>query len=456
MRAENCKLLSILPFPSAEERLVSRQAAALGAEHVPAIQDSHLHILYLQIANYKQIRGVFGSSILFDICTKLAENFQHYLECLRINPIKISKYHRISGIAVVALVDSSSKIDLLTEIIDDGDLSNIADIGSGWLSAAEKVQPINHIPIVAKVRLVRDQYADGNSEHILDTVLDAIEDANKSIDIDEYRQQKKISDDRKRIAEPKSIYEWDVASHSLKNILNGNYLVTTSSVSRISDIERPGGLNEYLECQIVDHCDSGPSEFLPGVRQGLLRKFGFAEVLERESIASCLDLVRKNIDGGQAVCAVISPQTLEQTSFWRRTIDYLALDEKLARRLILAISSPVALPPVAGFNRSLAALRELGCRLALDHFGHGGASIDVAMALRPEVLILDRGLLWRAASSGAQLTLLNHVTALARTLAPNVVIRGIETSEHLQLARRAGATHGQGRYFGSDDRMDMS
>lgn len=94
--------------------------------------------------------------------------------------------------------------------------------------------------------------------------------------------------------------------------------------------------------------------------------------------------------------------------------------------------------------------RELGVSVALDHFGSGGSNFDRAVALRPDIVKIDRKLL-AATTLGRSRSrrLLASLCAMLHELGARIAVEGIETAAEAHAALDAQADFVQGAYFGA-------
>jgi EAL domain-containing protein (putative c-di-GMP-specific phosphodiesterase class I) len=90
---------------------------------------------------------------------------------------------------------------------------------------------------------------------------------------------------------------------------------------------------------------------------------------------------------------------------------------------------------------------ELGARVALDDLGAGHASLEVARALRPDVMKLD-GDVVRAIDDPAACRFVAEAVDLAREIGAVVLAEGIEEAVHAEAALAADVSLGQGWHFG--------
>lgn len=118
-----------------------------------------------------------------------------------------------------------------------------------------------------------------------------------------------------------------------------------------------------------------------------------------------------------------------------------------AARVVAEITERALLADPARLLRSLAALRERGCGVALDDVGAVPDSITMLPFVRPDVVKLDVSLV-RGRPSGDQARIVTAVAAYAERTGATVLAEGIETATDVDRARTLGATLGQGWHFG--------
>jgi EAL domain-containing protein (putative c-di-GMP-specific phosphodiesterase class I) len=90
---------------------------------------------------------------------------------------------------------------------------------------------------------------------------------------------------------------------------------------------------------------------------------------------------------------------------------------------------------------------ELGARVALDDLGAGHSSLEVARALRPDVLKLD-GAVVRAVDEPVARRFVADAVELADEIGAVVLAEGIEDERQADRAVAAGVTLGQGWFYG--------
>jgi EAL domain-containing protein (putative c-di-GMP-specific phosphodiesterase class I) len=92
-------------------------------------------------------------------------------------------------------------------------------------------------------------------------------------------------------------------------------------------------------------------------------------------------------------------------------------------------------------------VREVGFGLGIDDVGTGYSSLAAMLALRPDVIKLDRTLLSGAEEDPLRAELLMALAAFCRRADLALVAEGLETAAELRVLLRAGVRLGQGYYL---------
>ncbi|MBV1848711.1 EAL domain-containing protein [Catellatospora tritici] len=98
--------------------------------------------------------------------------------------------------------------------------------------------------------------------------------------------------------------------------------------------------------------------------------------------------------------------------------------------------------------RFVARAREYFGRLALDDVGADPTSLTMMALVRPDVIKLDRSLIQARQETWTRSYVINTALTVAANTGAAVLAEGIETPEHLKVARAMGAHLGQGWLFG--------
>lgn len=148
------------------------------------------------------------------------------------------------------------------------------------------------------------------------------------------------------------------------------------------------------------------------------------------------------------LCVNVSAQTLTEA---RDTLALLAAVERMGpktSRLVLEVTESAEITNLVVANAAIQALRARGCRVWLDDFGAGFASLPYLQALEVDGVKIDGGYVAAACRSPRDERLLAGLVAFSRELKVETTAERIETPEQAGLAARVGATYGQGYLFG--------
>jgi EAL domain-containing protein (putative c-di-GMP-specific phosphodiesterase class I) len=115
----------------------------------------------------------------------------------------------------------------------------------------------------------------------------------------------------------------------------------------------------------------------------------------------------------------------------------------MAGRVVLEITERTGLDPAAG-PASVAMLRKLGYRIAVDDLGAGYAALGALATLEPDVVKLDMSLIRDIHRHPTKRRVVAAITNLCRELGSRVVAEGVETSDERIAILDAGIDLVQG------------
>lgn len=149
---------------------------------------------------------------------------------------------------------------------------------------------------------------------------------------------------------------------------------------------------------------------------------------------------------GMTLSVNISPQTLLAPNF-------LSLMGKLLRtplpsgwQLEMEITESQKVNEPKRVIEVLAALRQLGIKIALDDFGSGYSTLSYLTQYELDKIKLDRTLVLGLAREGGE-AFLHHVVQLCKTSGNQVLIEGVETKEEHRIVKNCGIHLAQGYLF---------
>jgi diguanylate cyclase (GGDEF)-like protein/PAS domain S-box-containing protein len=97
---------------------------------------------------------------------------------------------------------------------------------------------------------------------------------------------------------------------------------------------------------------------------------------------------------------------------------------------------------------ALAALKNLGVKLALDDYGTGYSGLTSLRRYPFDTVKIDRSFVGQMSRNPQDLAVVRHVITLSHALGMDVVAEGVETAEQLDLLAEAGADTAQGYHLG--------
>lgn len=170
--------------------------------------------------------------------------------------------------------------------------------------------------------------------------------------------------------------------------------------------------------------------------------------LELECLAAALDLIPALpepllLSINLSPAAVLDAQT--------RTI----LQRAPIHRVTLELTEHSPVDDYAELSGHLADLRRQGLRLAIDDTGSGYASFRHVLKLKPDVIKLDRELVFDIEKDPARQALAASIIAFGRSVGSMILAEGIETEGQFDLLRDMGVDRGQGYFISRPLPLDI-
>jgi len=126
---------------------------------------------------------------------------------------------------------------------------------------------------------------------------------------------------------------------------------------------------------------------------------------------------------------------------------------RCARRVVIEVTERASLEAVPDARARIRTLREMGFRIAVDDLGAGYAGLSSFVALEPEIVKLDIGLVRGADAEPVKQKLIASICGLCRDLGILVVAEGVETASEREILVRLGCDLLQGYLIGRPQRQ---
>jgi EAL domain-containing protein (putative c-di-GMP-specific phosphodiesterase class I) len=169
---------------------------------------------------------------------------------------------------------------------------------------------------------------------------------------------------------------------------------------------------------------------------------GLNTALESAAVHAALRLLPRIPDPASLTVNVSASALLDSTSI------VAMFTGPRAPRLVLEVTEHQRIEDPEALDAKLTRIREAGARVAVDDAGSGYAGLERILALRPEVLKLDRALVHSVAEHPGRQAMCQAMVGFTRRVGADLVAEGVETTDDLLMLRALGVSHAQGYLLG--------
>lgn len=201
---------------------------------------------------------------------------------------------------------------------------------------------------------------------------------------------------------------------------------------------------EFYECLLRIR---GGDSYLPtGPALGIAESMGLIRMIDQRVLLMAV----KELDASADVTLAINISGLTTTEpSWLRSLMALVGDRPhLAKRLIVEITETAALDDMEEAVRFVSAVRNLGCRVALDDFGAGYTSFRHLKTLAVDIVKIDGSFVLNLASRPEDFLFIKSLLDLASGFGLTTVAECVEDAEVADMLSREGVDYLQGYHFG--------
>ncbi|ESR24036.1 bifunctional diguanylate cyclase/phosphodiesterase [Lutibaculum baratangense] len=194
----------------------------------------------------------------------------------------------------------------------------------------------------------------------------------------------------------------------------------------------------------------------------ILNAAEFIESAERLGIIRLIDqrmmdltLAALGDDPGLSLSLNVSAASVLDVSWFARLACHLRSDRDIARRLMVEVTETVAIEDLDRAADFVRALKDLGCKVAIDDFGAGHTSFRNLRSLGADVVKIDGSFVDTITTSEDTLFFVRTLVALARHLGLGTVAERVTTEEQARILQEAGVEHLQGYLIGKPKLYEM-
>jgi diguanylate cyclase (GGDEF)-like protein len=205
---------------------------------------------------------------------------------------------------------------------------------------------------------------------------------------------------------------------------------------------------ELYECLLrmkrLDGSIASASEFIPVAEQ-----FGLARLVDHRALELAIELLRSmpNIKLALNVSAATAtdPQWLEGLEA------FLRKGQGLAERLTIEITETAAISDIEETAKFVAALKGLGCRVALDDFGAGYTSFRNLRLLGVDMVKIDGSFIQNLGNRAEDELFVRTLIGLAKSFGITTVGEWVGDEKTAKMLENAGVAYMQGYFFGAPE-----
>ncbi len=210
-------------------------------------------------------------------------------------------------------------------------------------------------------------------------------------------------------------------------------------------VEARTGDPAFYECLMRIRTRDG--ELVPAAKfMPVVERLGMARLVDRHVLSMAFRELEAVPDITLAVN--ISSITATDRSWLRRLTTLLKRRPDLAPRLIVEITETFAMHDVEEMSTFVAAVRDLGCRVALDDFGAGYTSFRHLKALTIDIVKIDGSFVRDAADNIDDLMFIRTLVSLADGFGLATVAECVEDARTAEVLIAEGVSYLQGYHFG--------
>lgn len=205
------------------------------------------------------------------------------------------------------------------------------------------------------------------------------------------------------------------------------------------------GAPRHYECLLriitPEGATSSAGEFIMVAEQ-----LGLSRLIDQRTLELAVGLLKRNPDISLALnVSGLTPNNHD----WLVALHKLTGGKKaLTNRLTIEITETAAISDIDQTIAFVDALKELGCKVAIDDFGAGYTSFKNLKLLDVDMVKIDGAFIKNLASDGTDLVFIRALRELAATFGMETVAEWVQDQATVDILRDCGVTYMQGYFCG--------
>jgi diguanylate cyclase (GGDEF)-like protein/PAS domain S-box-containing protein len=223
------------------------------------------------------------------------------------------------------------------------------------------------------------------------------------------------------------------------------------AIEPLGRARREGGEGQAQPfCEILLRMLDGSGELVePTAFVAAAERYHLIGTLDRWVVQTALRAVAEAQSAGSCTLFSInlSGQSLSDESFLAFVVAELARSAVDPRRICFEITETAAMSKLGSALRFLSALREKGCRFALDDFGSGLSSFAYLRHLPVDFLKIDGALVQEMAEDRVKRAMVEAINEIGHVMGMRTIAEWVESQEVLDAVEALGVDYAQGFWF---------
>jgi len=206
----------------------------------------------------------------------------------------------------------------------------------------------------------------------------------------------------------------------------------------------PTGVEALIRWRHPRRGPLSPADFVRAIEESELLG-AFTRYVIDKALTVAADWARHGLD--VPISINLSARSLLDPRLPAEVAESLRRHQVPPHRLVLEITETVMMSELEVIDEVLAALRQMGVRIAVDDFGTGFSSLTFLTRISVDELKVDRSFVMKMAESPEAAAIVRTTVDLGRELGLRVVAEGVETADQRAALAELGCDAAQGYHF---------